>query len=164
MNNHINDRRVIRTADARANFLSQCPAVEFDHMPIEVATEMLLAPKARMTNRERKECARAREIRYESARTRKSVAGRLARTYTFSSFSQLNRWHTRAVNRGRDAQCQFQMLAKQLDKLARSEKPDSPIVQYAGALARRRQAELDLAAAHHNLVAELTLGEINSRI
>lgn len=162
MNNHINDCRIMWAQVARVEFLRQCPEVPFDHMPVEVAVEMLLAPKARMSARERKECMRARETRYASPRTRKSVAAKLTEKYTENTLEQLCRWNRRARSNRADGQRQYQLLAKQLDKLSRAEV--TPLSQYAGALAKRRQAELDVLDAHFNLVAGLTLAEITSRV
>jgi hypothetical protein len=136
--------------------------VDFDRMPYEVATEMLADPRARMTNRERKECMRARETRYQSTRTAKPVAGKLENRFDSASFAQLSRWNRRAVNRRRDAQCAYQLLARQLDKVARTESP-AEILKVAAAMAKRRQLELDLAVMHFDTIIELTGAEIKLR-
>jgi hypothetical protein len=149
-----------------SNWQTSLPAglekIQFDHMPIEVATEMLCSPQARMTNRERKECLRARENHYQSTRVAKPVHGKLENRFDYASFAQLNRWNRRATNRRRDAQCAYQMLARQLDKIARTDSP-APILQAAAGMAKRRQAELDIAVMHFELIIELTSAELKLR-
>lgn len=146
-------------------WLEKFQAIEFDHMPVLVATEMLCAPKARMTNRERKECARARELRYSAtpARIAKAVASKLEARFSHASLTQLGKWNRRARAQRQLAQEQYQVLAKQLDKLHRVEE-QTPVLNYMGALAKKRQAELDILADRLTLLAELTFAEIQKRI
>jgi hypothetical protein len=50
--------------------------LDFDHMPVEVATEMLAAPKAKMSARQRKTCFAARQrIFYTGNPLHRRVAG-----------------------------------------------------------------------------------------
>ena len=79
---HFNKREAVRKALKHGCFVDQIPQIAFDHMPTEVATEMLCAPKARMTNRERKECQRAREIRYASPRQPRTTEQHMQHSFT----------------------------------------------------------------------------------
>lgn len=138
-------------------------AVSFDHMPVEVATEMLCSPKAKMTNRERKECARAREHRYESTRLPKPDETRLAQRLGARPFLSLVKWNSRAIERRALAIELFKQLANHIDKLVRLEK-QTPMTELSAAMAKRKQAQLDLAVERHDVVIKLTDEEIRLRL
>jgi hypothetical protein len=69
-----------------------------DHMPREVATALLLEPKAHITNRLRKECTDARTIHYVSARTRKDGREKIVSRFSRASIAQIAKWLRRASN------------------------------------------------------------------
>jgi len=84
--------------------------VDFDHMPVEVATELLCAPLGRLSGPEEAACWAAREKRYESVRVAVAPSVKLARRMKRSSVAQLAKWQKRirtrqlftmqAINRG----------------------------------------------------------------
>ena len=162
MNTHINKCRTIRAAALAKHFSEHFSPVDFDHMPREVATEMLCAPKAKMTNRERKECQRARELRFESTREKKPVTTKMANRFFGASLAQLGKWNHRAVTRRHDVQCLYQHLGRQLEKLKGLK--ETPVTKAAAGMAEFRRSQLDLVAAQHELVSDLTANEINRRM
>jgi hypothetical protein len=82
------------------SWVTQCPEnirrVETDAMPPEVAIEMLCAPKARMTNRERKECLRALSKVFESTLEAITHESRMGLRMRSATWSQLLKWKARA--------------------------------------------------------------------
>lgn len=158
MNKHISAGSIRRSSHPTPENLRE---VVFDHMPREVATEMLCSPKAKMTNRERKECRRARELRFESTRTVKPITTKMAHRFSAASFAQLGRWNRRATKRRHDAQCLYQHLGRQIEKLQGV--AETPITKAAKGMADFQRSRLDLVAAQHELVADLTANEINRR-
>lgn len=76
-------------------------SIERDTIPSEVAAEMLCEPRARMTNRMRKNCLAARETHYASVLTRTPGATKLAARLHTAKLTQLGSWLRRSVSRGR---------------------------------------------------------------
>ncbi len=137
----------------------------FDHMPVEVATEMLCAPKARMTNRERKECFRARERHFVSTRTARPVDERRHRFILGRNYAQLVKLERRGLARCSELTHNFQTLSKQLDKVRRAtaEEMPQPLADALSGMIKRKQAELDIALAHYSFQAETAGAEIKAR-
>ena len=127
--------------------------VETDHMPVEVATEMLCAPKAHMTNRQRKECQAARSKVYASVFEPKDSALVLANRLKCCKWDQLNRWEKRAKQRRAELQLAYQLACKRRDKLnateldPKKEQAKFYMVQMQLAVMNRAIAGLELRAA-----------------
>lgn len=84
--------------------------VDFDHMPVKVATEMLCAPKGKMSNRLRKACMRSRVRIFQAVEQPKAEFEQIGRRVSGLSFSQLNDWHDRAGKRLRRIKRKFDSL------------------------------------------------------
>lgn len=74
--------------------------LEVDGMPPQVATELLCAPKARMTARQRKTCWAARSKVYCSTLKQKPVEEKLANRMRRASWAQIGKWTARTESRG----------------------------------------------------------------
>jgi hypothetical protein len=86
---------------------------ESDHMPEPVATEMLSAPKAKLSNRMRKVCRAARERRIISPKTEPiSAEVTLTRKCRAATFDQLCKWNRRAIARRAAVQRAFVLLQR----------------------------------------------------
>jgi hypothetical protein len=110
MNRHQNKNRTPKIQPANLK------PVDFDHMPKEVATEMLCAPKARLTNRERKACMAARETRYTSTREPISKDAKVATKLKGATWLQLFIWNKRATNRRDALQRAYKLAQRTLEK------------------------------------------------
>lgn len=131
-------------------------------MPKEVATEMLCAPKARLTNRERKECCRARETRYESEQAPLPAQVKLKRRFSFASFKQLRNWFLRSRKARVSLQRAFQSANLKLRQLQAIANPNGA-QQLSIQILQRSIRSLDEAAERFDLVVDLTEAELKRR-
>jgi hypothetical protein len=74
--------------------------IERDHVPVEVATEMLcvLAGQGRMTNRQRKTFMAAREKHYAAQTSPVPGSYKLAAKFRTAELTQLGKWLNRAIH------------------------------------------------------------------
>lgn len=141
--------------------------VEEDHMPKQVATEMLCNPKVRMTNRERKTYERARWTIKRSTLEPKPhgvvIEARLKRT----PLEKLVLWWGRALLRRKQLQKPFQKVMEKLGNLPEDDtildKAAKAINQATRAVLTRQKAALDLAAGRLDSFAEQCEAEIAAR-
>ncbi len=135
----------------------------FDHMPVEVATEMLCAPKARMTNRERKECFRARERHFVSTLVAKPAEAKRSRFISSRNFSQLLTLQRRGNAKRAELERGFSLLTRQLDKVRRSDMPQ-PVADTLAAAIVQKQQQFNIAFDHYSMQAAYAKAEITRRI
>ena len=114
--------------------------VDVDHMPKEVATEMLCAPKARTTNRERKIWQAARQNSYQSTRTAIPPEEKVANKLKSYTWLQINKWLERTVEKRHNCQCRFNSLQKWVTKLEADPKKNQGMIL----LLTRQMSALDL--------------------
>ncbi len=82
-------------------------------MPVEVATEMLAAPKARLTGTMRRACIHARERVYISEQEPKDGVLKLTERLERKSYSQLLKWLKRSNRRRAKTQAAYMKLQEQ---------------------------------------------------
>lgn len=158
---HFNRKELVRKALVHTLFQQQMASVQFDHMPYAVATEMLCA--AKLTNPQRKQCQLARETRFSSQRERKPIQAKLENRFSIASLRQLQKWFQRSLVKRQSFQRQFSLLAMRIGELNLLEKRN-PLQDYTILVAKRKQAEIDLAVAHLELVTDSISQEIHSRV
>lgn len=112
-------------------------------MPREVAREMLLAPGARITNRERKMFRAALEDRYEFTRTRKPVEQKVAAKLAKATLAQLAKWLRRAVARRQEVQRAYVLLGKRASKFTDETNPGFLATRHAMTVLDGKAAMLD---------------------
>lgn len=122
--------------------------IERDGMPKEVATEMLCSPWRRMTNRERKTYAEARQTVWVSEQERKPLALRMRNRAAARPIAWLDRERSRAMKHRRGVQMKYESLMK----LA-----PNPIIE-------RFVAALNLRAGHLDTVMDAINDEIRMRL
>lgn len=138
---------------------------EFDHMPAQVATEILCKPGARITNKERKTLMRARETRYESALPSRESrhAEILSNRLKGRTWAQLIKWDKRCKNARALVQHAFVVTNRRIEKLgAKTDKPNQTEV-LALLLMERQKAALELQSAKIELAWDCVTGEIKRR-
>jgi hypothetical protein len=141
------------------------PPADLDHMPVEVATELLASPKARLTARMRKNCLAARQRVYCSATPLRRFA---------------DRWHQNTANEARFvnerplvnlARLSLLPLAR-LDRLARRTSRRRIALQRAyeraqqsllPAVFAKLRVSLELKAAALDATADAARDELNRR-
>jgi hypothetical protein len=96
-------------------------APEQDHMPVQVAIEMLCAPKARLTNRQRKTCQAARQKVFESTLHRGAVEDAIAHKLKGKTWAQLIRWNKRCSERRMTLQRLWEKAREKRSELAAQE-------------------------------------------
>jgi hypothetical protein len=121
-------------------------------MPAEVATELLVAPKTRLTNQQRKVYQQARQTSYESVFEAKTVEDKLAGKMRSASWNQLLKWNKRSIDRRADVQVAYLLAIKRRNMLQektvdpKDEKANMEI-QVQLAVLNRAIAGLELKAA-----------------
>lgn len=123
-----------------------------DHMPVEVATELLTDPKARMTNRMRKNCMAARTVAWCSETERKPIEGKIERRAHEQPLVRLGRTIRRVCKRRAGLQHQYEAARRMMAK----HEEMTPILE-------RRCAIIDLQVAHLDLVRDVVESEVASR-
>lgn len=136
--------------------------LEVDHMPKEVATEMLCSPKARLTNRERKECMRARAAVYVPTDTKKPYDEKLLRKAKQSSWAQLIRIVVRCSLRRSMAQNRWLKLSNKLAKLETTPL-NKTVREAADFVIRRDMAALDVLVAQLEMKIDAAKKEVDYR-
>jgi hypothetical protein len=106
--------------------------LDFDHMPVEVATEMLAAPKAKMSARQRKTCFAARQrIFYTGNPLHRGASGyteqdppittsaetKLDRKFRSMPIARLDRLHRRVTTARRGVDYLFQKMEPHFHRL-----------------------------------------------
>jgi hypothetical protein len=120
---------------------------QVDHMPKEVATEMLC--RTRYSNRQRKEYMNARHRFFESDRKRAEPIVKLEKRLKGATWAQITKWETRALNHRAEIQAAYTLTERAL-KQARDAKPkDKQTTVAIGA----RIAVLERALAGLNMKA-----------
>jgi hypothetical protein len=153
-----------RTKNSHKNWNNPdaCPAnikrAEMDHMPREVATEMLCAPKARSTNRERKIWFAARATHWEGTTEPKPLEVKVANRLKCCKWEQLTKWLKRTLERRRAVQGVFQQVKKAHAKLEVNEEN-----KVALAIMERQLAGLDLQAVSLDAFRDALDSEIDRR-
>lgn len=137
--------------------------VNHDHMPVQVATEMLCAPRARMTSRERKQCERARERIFESTLSGQTPEARLAFRVSSRPIESLAKWIRRAARRRKDVQAKYGILCRRRDKLnAKTGEPaQAEILELLGI--GRALAALEIRAKLLEMVLDAAQEEVKRR-
>jgi hypothetical protein len=152
MNKHVN--KIFRTYKDVAglghnNTVRLAPR---DSMPAEVATELLVAPKTRLTNQQRKVYQQARQTSYESVFEAKTVEDKLANKMRSASWNQLLKWNKRSIDRRADVQTAYLLALRRRGSLQektvdpKDEKANMEI-QVQLAVLNRAIAGLELKAA-----------------
>jgi hypothetical protein len=117
MNKHVNRIfRVYKDATGLNHNNTVRPAPR-DSMPAEVATELLVAPKTRLTNQQRKVYQAARQTSYESVFEAKTVEDKLAGKMRSASWNQLLKWNKRSIDRRADVQTAYLIAIRRRDQL-----------------------------------------------
>ena len=114
MNKHINKNKRVK-ANYAARTGCTIEPVEFDHIPVEVATTMLCT--TRPNNRERKMFMAAREKRYESTLSPKLPEDRIRRKLRAATWEQLGTWNARLTTRTVLSQLAIAFFQRKLAKL-----------------------------------------------
>lgn len=160
---HVNRKELARKVIDHTIFMESFSPVQFDHMPYAVATEMICSPTAKLSNPQRKLCSLARETRFSSQRERKPIQAKLENRFFTASLKQLQKWFQRSLVKRQGFQRQFSSLAVRIGELNLLEKRN-PLQDYTILVAKRKQAEIDLAVAHLELVTDAISQEIKSRV
>lgn len=122
--------------------------IEKDHIPVEVATEMLTTKGARMSNRERKMYLRARQTEWAAGVPRKPLAEKLAARTAGRGIAWLGRELRRAGKHRRGVQRLYEGLARF---------ENTPVIA-------RHRAILDLRAGHLDTVMDVIQDTIRFRL
>lgn len=139
--------------------------VERDHMPAQVATEMLCRGGAMMTNKDRKLYMRARENHYESTRQpkenrRQQILANRLRSRPWSFLVSRNR---RCINIRGEVQHAYVVGNRHLAKLKeKTGKPD-PREVMAILLLERQMAALEVKAKELDMAWECLTDEMERR-
>lgn len=169
MNRHVNKNKHIKQPyPARTGV--PIDFAETDAMPKEVAIELLCAPKARITNRERKMYQRARYTVYASTLQPKAPEEVLARRMKSSTWAQLANWHRRALGRRAELQHAYILAVRRRDKLQATEIPDGPYadsdkarLDFQLAILARTIAGIDLRASQLDTLRDVIEDEQRRR-
>lgn len=139
--------------------------VERDHIPTQVATELLCRGGAMMANKDRKLYMRARETHYESSRQpkenrRQQILANRLRSRPWSFLVSRNR---RCINIRGEVQHAYIIGQRHLDKLkAKTGKPD-PREVLAILMLERQMAALEVRAKELDMAWECLSDEIERR-
>ena len=153
MNKHIDKNRI------RVPLKPQFAIVGRDHMPREVATEMLCAPLARTTNRERKTWKAARCTVIESTLRPIPEEQKTSVWLQSRNWLQLHQQLSRCQVGRAQAQRHFSFLTRCMTKLDDKSK-DFPLRE---AILKRQMAVLDVHAAGLDALREAVENEIARR-
>lgn len=159
MNRHINqNQRNSKLGDA-LSWGGQFKVVERDTMPKEVAVEMLCAPKARTTNRERKTWNDARQTVFESQNRPVNANAKMSVWLQGRNWMQIHQALGRVELAKEKALRHLAFLQKQALKLDSRVKEQSMIL----ALLERQMAALDVHIGGLDSTRELLQNELERR-
>jgi hypothetical protein len=161
MNTHINQNRRNAGLAKALNFGGQFKVVERDHMPVEVATELLCTPKARTTNRERKIWNAARTIVFESTLRPIPEEQKTSVWLQSRTWQQIHQSLSRTIQARVKAQIHFKFIVREIGKL--SMVPDAKDTPLRRAILERQQAALDIHAAGLDALREALENELTRR-
>lgn len=159
MNRHINRNQQNIRLGAALNWGGQFKVVERDVMPSEVATEMLCAPKAKLTNRERKNFNDARQTVFESQLRPIDANQKMSVWLQSRSWMQIHQALGRVEKARAIAHRHLAFFQKKSTNLDSREKEQSLML----ALLERQMAMLDVHIAGLNSTRELLQNEISRR-
>lgn len=130
----------------------------------EVATELLCSPGLRMTNKERKQCNRARWTELNPKKfDALGIQHRLDYRLCQRNWNQLCKWLKRATVRRRDAQAKFQIVQRRQEKLgSKTGQPADADIQELLVL-QQATAALNAKARVLDIFIEAVESEIDKR-
>lgn len=133
--------------------------IERDHMPVEVATELLATAGTHLTNTVRKSCLDARATYWRSTLEPKTLEEKLPKKLSRATGAQLTKWSRRVINRRAKIQSAYQHCVDGLCAEGAKPTPDRRMVSW---LTRQKQA-LDGVAATLDAVRDAIESEVAAR-
>lgn len=161
MNKHKNKNKITNAPAANRT------EIQFDHPPVEVATQMLCAPLAKLSNRERKVFSAARAKQFCSTLKPKPIEEKLNQKFQRATAQQLQKWLRRANNNRSEVQKAYIRANSEVELL--KAKPVDPKsreqIQITGKLLFLERAidALNLKAAQIDLFRDSLEDEIERR-